>query len=405
MRNNRKSTDGATDRLGPLASLMRTAEPLDHLSAAERERIKFRLRGELARNRPVASMRLLMVMAGVGLLLAGGVATAGRLGLIRWPSILRTSSPDGEKTGEEPRRSMRNHAKASVPVPLDGNLHVSPEAAPALEPTSPAAPAPVVEVPKPAAVQATPSLPRQQNARVRRVSDPTETTRFHEATDQASSHQSRAPAAFALAPAPGALEPAPSLPPVPRSTPAAIPSLAMVAPEDAYRRVPRTTASPAPNAQDLLGQAMRSLRRQHDPAAALDILARHAALFPQNPLAGERTQLEVEALLALGRYPEALLRLDGMDLAKIPRTAERLVVRGELRAQARRWNEAAADFEQALSYLKGSSPWHERALWGRATSRAQAGDRVGARADMRLYLQTYPQGRFAAQATRLTDQP
>jgi tetratricopeptide (TPR) repeat protein len=182
----------------------------------------------------------------------------------------------------------------------------------------------------------------------------------------------------------------------------------MVTPEDSYRRIARPTASPAnpaPNAQDLLGQAMRSLRLQHDPASALAILARHAALFPQSPLAGERTQLEVESLLSLGRYPEALLRLDGMDLTKIPRTAERLVVRGELRAQARRWNEAAADFDQALTHFKGSSPWHERALWGRATTRAHAGDRDGSRADMRLYLQVYPQGRFAAEATRLTDPP
>ena len=51
MRKHHKSTDPAADRLGPLASLMRTAEPLDTLSAAERQRIKLRLPIELARSR------------------------------------------------------------------------------------------------------------------------------------------------------------------------------------------------------------------------------------------------------------------------------------------------------------------------------------------------------------------
>jgi hypothetical protein len=186
----------------------------------------------------------------------------------------------------------------------------------------------------------------------------------------------------------------------------------MVTPADSRYRVPKATparaanaANTAPNAQDLLGQAMRSLRREHEPAAALDILARHTALFPQSPLSGERTQLEIEALLALKRNPEALLRLDAMELGRIPLGAERLVVRGELRCQARRWSEAAADFDQALTHVSVDAPWHERALWGRAMARAHGGDRLGSRADMRLYLQTYPQGRFSAEARRLTDQP
>ena len=112
----------------------------------------------------------------------------------------------------------------------------------------------------------------------------------------------------------------------------------------------------------MLGQALRSLRNDHDPLLALDTLARHAALFPHSPLASERSMLEVEALLALGRHDEALARLDGMSLDNTPRSAERHVMRGELRARAQRWREAAADFDQALAQRKRE--------FGRAGARA-----------------------------------
>ena len=157
----------------------------------------------------------------------------------------------------------------------------------------------------------------------------------------------------------------------------------------------------ATNGQAMLGQALRSLRTDHDPVAALDILARHAALFPHSPLASERSVLEVEALLALGRRDEALARLDGMSLDNTPRSAERHVVRGELRARAQRWREAAADFDQVLEHGKGTSVWQERALWGRAVARTRTGDEGAARADLHTYLQLYPTGRFASEAARL----
>ena len=151
----------------------------------------------------------------------------------------------------------------------------------------------------------------------------------------------------------------------------------------------------------MLGKALRSLRTDRDPAGALAILARHEAQFPQSPLASERSVLEVEALLALGRNDEALLRLDRMSLDYTPRSAERYVVRGELRARAQRWPEAGADFDRALAHGRGASPWQERALWGRAVTRTQSGDQAGARADLQLYLQIYPAGRFASEAARL----
>lgn len=393
MRNNRNSPDSAGDRLGPLASLMRAAEPLDQLSAAERERIKLRLRGDRAGRRAAARLRLVTAMAGCGLLLAGGVAMAGRLGLIRWPGATRSLPAGVDKVDETPRRPMRGHARTSTPAAPERN---DPAASMGAVP-APLAPVATPVAPAPTDTQAAPPASRAQTTHARRgqtavkAAKPRDSVREEPLGD----------------PAPSALVP-PAPAPVPLHAPAdPHPSLAMVMPTEARPRVPKTTpaSTAAPNPQDLLGQAMRSLRHQHDPAAALDILTRHAALFPRSPLGGERNLLEVEALLALGRYPEALLRLDGMDLGKVPRSAERLVVRGELRAQAHRWNQAAADFDQALAHLHGLSPWHERALWGRATARAHFGDRGGSRTDMRLYLQTYPQGRFSAEAARLAEHP
>jgi TolA-binding protein len=40
----------------------------------------------------------------------------------------------------------------------------------------------------------------------------------------------------------------------------------------------------------------------------------------------------------------------------------------------------------------------QRALYGRATCRAQQGDWAGARTDLEHYLARFPSGRFAAQA-------
>jgi len=218
----------------------------------------------------------------------------------------------------------------------------------------------------------------------------------------------------AVAPSPA---PEPSLSPPP-SGPGAAPEagsrVAMLAPATTSPRAarashitpvtappPATGAAASLNGQAMLGKALRSLRTDRDPAGALAILARHEAQFPQSPLASERSVLEVEALLALGRNDEALLRLDRMSLDYTPRSAERYVVRGELRARAQRWREAGADFDQALAHGRGTSLWQERALWGRAVTRTRAGDQTGARADLQLYLQIYPTGRFASEAARL----
>ena len=71
------------------------------------------------------------------------------------------------------------------------------------------------------------------------------------------------------------------------------------------------------------------------------------------------------------------------------------------------WREAREDFETPLSALAASEmdakarDVKERALWGRASARSHLGDDLGARADLALYLRTFPSGRFATQAAAL----
>jgi hypothetical protein len=129
-------------------------------------------------------------------------------------------------------------------------------------------------------------------------------------------------------------------------------------------------------------------------------LQEHARVYPHSDFAGERSALEVEALLALHRDREALARLDGMALGEMPRSGERFVVRGELRATAKRWLEASDDFDRALSRVSGSPAWHERALWGRAVARLRCGEREAGLADIEAYLDRYPKGRFSAEAAK-----
>jgi tetratricopeptide (TPR) repeat protein len=155
----------------------------------------------------------------------------------------------------------------------------------------------------------------------------------------------------------------------------------------------------------LFGQALRKLRNENSPAEALAVLREHAQAFPHSPLGGERSALEVEALLALHRDREALRTLDGMALDQLPRSGERFVVRGELRAAARRWQEAKADFGRALASVTGSPAWHDRALWGRGVARLRSGEREAGLADIERYRDLYPRGRFAAEASILLSNP
>jgi len=424
MRSESKTAESATDRhLGPLASLVRATEPLEQLSAVERERIKHRLRcAFLPSHRPATRLRLSTVLAALGLLLAGGAvfAAAGHFGLIPWPREAGPRDASEQGAGQARRRALRparpKSAVASTPVATANQMGAPQEtmevaaqapapllaAEPALSPPSPA---PVVAMRTGRSVAMV--APATASPRIVRASHvpPTPASAPGAATNGQAGEALHSPRNEMLAVAPPPV--VSSVPGPSYSGPAATPGagLAMLAPAASSARVARASSPSAPgaasNGQAMLGQAMRSLRNDRDPAGALEILTRHAALFPQSPLASERSVLEVEALLALGRNDEALIHLDAMSLDNTPRSAERYVVRGELRARAQRWPEAGADFDRALAHGRGASPWQERALWGRAVTRTQAGDQAGARADLQLYLQIYPAGRFASEAARL----
>jgi hypothetical protein len=183
--------------------------------------------------------------------------------------------------------------------------------------------------------------------------------------------------------------PVPNLPSAPSQI--SDPEAALEAPE---------AAKPLLTDQALFGQAMRKLRKDNDPAGALSTLQEHARVYPRSSFGSERSALEVEALLTLHRDREALGHLDALVLDALPRSGERFVVRGELRAAVRRWQEAAEDFDRALSRVSGSPSWHERALWGRGVARLRLGERESGLADLERYLDQYPEGRFAGEAAK-----
>jgi hypothetical protein len=144
----------------------------------------------------------------------------------------------------------------------------------------------------------------------------------------------------------------------------------------------------------LLGLALQRLRQDHDPQGALSALDAHAARFPTSALGPEADITRVDALLALDRRQPALAVLDRLSLPATTRGRELAVVRAELRAGAKRFAEAIADFTRTLAD-GGLDALSERALHGRSACYLATGDEARARADLSDYLARFPTGRFA----------
>ena len=185
-------------------------------------------------------------------------------------------------------------------------------------------------------------------------------------------------------------------PPAPVLSPEPEPSSIVRAEET---RAPRLAFRGATQESRLLAGALHKLRQERDPGQALAMLDEHRARFGANgALEPEANVTRIEALLRLGRHDQALGLLDGLALTTAGVGREMLVARAELRAEKGRRAAALNDFNLLLSADAPPDVVSERALYGRATCRAQMGDGAGARADLEQYLARFPTGRFAAQA-------
>jgi tetratricopeptide (TPR) repeat protein len=442
---NASSDDIRARYLGEIAPLLDAAREIDSLSPAQTKQVRRRIVRTLFRTRLLSfRVRLVPVLAALGMLVIGGAAfaTAERLGLL---PKLGTKAPTAPAA--QPKQETRKHRGSGTPPAAREGAPGAPVAT--VSEATPASPITLVlpEVPDPllfpvaeastagwSLLPETPVRPAtakiERAAVIERAADAILETPAKPARRPARLLAYAASAPMFAAPAPVMAAPLPmnagttvpreapapvSLPVQPSGSPTASLSRAAAAPASApaaQAALPAPVAptplvakpAPAPHAQlsdqSLFGQAMRKLRTEKNPAAALSALQEHARIYPRSGLVGERNALEVEALLALHRDREALARLDTMAIDELPRSGERFVVRGELRAAAHRWLEASADFDRALARVSGSPAWHERALWGRGAARLRCGEREAGMADIERYLDSYPNGRFASEAAK-----
>lgn len=149
----------------------------------------------------------------------------------------------------------------------------------------------------------------------------------------------------------------------------------------------------------VLGRALQSLHRDHDPRAALVALDDHTARFPESVLGPEADIMRVDALLALDRRQSALAVLDRLEIPETTRGRELVVVRAELRVGAKRYAEAIADFTRTLANADADA-LAERALHGRIACYLATGNEALARADLQNYLIRFREGRFAPDVRR-----
>jgi hypothetical protein len=97
-----------------------------------------------------------------------------------------------------------------------------------------------------------------------------------------------------------------------------------------------------------LADALARWHRDGNAEMALGLLTAHERRFEHGALAVESKVARAKILLALERHAQALVVLDSLSLASLPRADELQIIRGELRAEAGRCREAKADISQVM---------------------------------------------------------
>jgi hypothetical protein len=98
-----------------------------------------------------------------------------------------------------------------------------------------------------------------------------------------------------------------------------------------------------------LADALERWRHDGKAEVALALLTAHERRYPNGALWVESRVARAEILLVLSRRDQALAVLDSLTLENLPRARELQTLRGELRAQAGRCQDARADLGRVVS--------------------------------------------------------
>jgi hypothetical protein len=173
-----------------------------------------------------------------------------------------------------------------------------------------------------------------------------------------------------------ALQPSEPFPVPTAETPPSLPSepAAIVTPPAPPKHARRSVAHPASSHADSLSDETRRLfaaisllRREANPAGALQEIDAYRRSYPQAHFATEARMLRIEALVALGYRRQALDELSVEAIPSLPRGEELWVLRGEILVQLKRPREAIEAFDAALRVAR-TDALIERALSGRAAA-------------------------------------